>query len=177
MNGYTIIDVDTHVTETPDVWISRVPARMREVVPRVETDAQGRQWWVLGNNRLASPGLSATAGVGDMKNVPKNYDEMHPGAYDPKARLKYMDQMGIWAMVMYPNVGGFGAQEFLKLGDPELMLTCVQIYNDWQTEWVSADVRRLLPITSLPFWDVTAAVGEVRRCAAMGHKGILFTGE
>ena len=38
---------------------------------------------------------------------------MHPGAYDPKARLKYMDDMGIWAMVMYPNVGGFGAQELL----------------------------------------------------------------
>ena len=85
--------------------------------------------------------------------------------------------MGIWAMVMYPNVGGFGAQQFLKLNDPELMLTCVQIYNDWQTEWASADSRRLLPITSIPFWDVEAAVKEVRRCAAMGHKGILFTGE
>ena len=177
MSGYTIIDVDTHVTETPDVWTSRVPARMREAVPRVETDAHGRQWWVLGKNRLASPGLSATAGVGDMKNVPKNYDEMHPGAYDPKARLKYMDQMGIWAMVMYPNVGGFGSQQFLKLGDPELMIACVQAYNDWQTEWASADSRRLLPTTSLPFWDVKAAVGEVRRCAAMGHKSILFTGE
>ncbi|MCE2488097.1 MAG: amidohydrolase, partial [Desulfurellaceae bacterium] len=92
-------------------------------------------------------------------------------------RLKYMDKMGIWAMVMYPNVGGFGAQEFLKLNDPELMLSCVQIYNDWQTEWASADSRRLLPITSLSFWDVEAAVKEVRRCAAMGHKGILFTGE
>lgn len=88
MSGYTIIDVDTHVTETPDVWTSRVPARMREAVPRVNTDAQGRQWWVLGDKRLASPGLSATAGVGDMKNVPKNYDEMHPGAYDAKARLQ-----------------------------------------------------------------------------------------
>jgi predicted TIM-barrel fold metal-dependent hydrolase len=102
---------------------------------------------------------------------------MHPGAYDAKERLKYMDHMGIWAMVMYPNVGGFGAQQFLKLNDPELMLKCVQIYNDWQTEWASADSRRLLPITSLPFWDVAAAAKEVRRCAAMGHKGILFTGE
>ncbi len=177
MSSYTIIDVDTHVTEAPDVWTSRVPARMREAVPRVETDDQGRQWWVLGDKRLASPGLSATAGVGDMKHWPKNYEEMHPGAYDAKARLKYMDQLGIWAMVMYPNVGGFGSQQFLKLGDPELMLACVQAYNDWQTEWASADSRRLLPTTSLPFWDVKAAVNEVRRCAPMGHKGILFTGE
>ena len=177
MSGYTIIDVDTHVTETPDLWTSRVPARMRDAVPRVDTDAQGRQWWVLKDKRIASPGLSATAGVGDMKSWPKTYAEMHPGAYDAKARLQYMDQMGIWAMVMYPNVGGFGNQQFLKLGDPELMLTCVQAYNDWQSEWASADSRRLLPITSTPFWDIAAAVREVRRCAAMGHKGILFTGD
>jgi len=179
MSGYTIIDVDTHVTESPDLWTSRAPARMKDQVPRVETTSDGSLSWVVGGGGglIASPGLTATAGVGNMKNPPKTYEEMHPGAYDAKARLKYMDQMGIWAMVMYPNVGGFGAQQFLKLGDPELMLTCVQIYNDWQTEWASADSRRLLPITSLPFWDVAAAVKEVRRCAAKGHKGILFTGE
>ena len=179
MSSYTIIDVDTHVTETPDLWTSRAPARMRDRVPRVETTDDGRLSWVVGGggSLIASPGLTATAGVGNMRNPPKTFEEMHPGAYDAQERLKYMDKMGIWAMVMYPNVGGFGAQQFLKLGDPELMLTCVQIYNDWQTEWASVDARRLLPITSTPFWDVTAAVQEVRRGAAMGHKGILFTGE
>ena len=179
MSSYTIIDADTHVTETPEVWTSRAPANMRDRVPRIVTTAKGTQRWVLGDSQglLASPGMTATAGVGSFKNPPRNFEEMHPGAYDPKARLKYMDQMGIWAMVMYPNVGGFGAQQFLKLNDPELMLTCVQIYNDWQTEWASADSRRLLPITSIPFWDVSAAAKEVRRCAAMGHRGILFTGE
>ena len=178
MSGYTIIDVDTHVTESPDLWTKRAPAKMKDMVPRIEADKDGKLSWIVGGTpMLASPGLTATAGVGNFKNPPKNYEEMHPGAYDAKERLKYMDRMGIWAMVMYPNVGGFGAQEFLKLNDPELMLTCVQIYNDWQTEWASADSRRLLPITSTPFWDVNAAVKEVRRCAAMGHKGILFTGE
>jgi len=179
MSSYTIIDVDTHVTETPDLWTSRAPARMRDRVPRVETTDDGRLSWVVGGggSLIASPGLTATAGVGNMRNPPKTFEEMHPGAYDAQERLKYMDKMGIWAMVMYPNVGGFGAQQFLKLGDPELMLACGQMYNDWQTEWASADARRLLPITSTPFWDVNAAVQEVRRCAALGHKGILFTGE
>ena len=56
-----------------------------------------------------------------MMNWPTSYEEMHPGAFDAKERLKYMDDMGIWAMVMYPNdrwlrKSGF----FLKLEDPEL---------------------------------------------------------
>ncbi len=140
MSGYTIIDADTHVTETPDLWTSRAPASMRDRVPHVITGSDGSQRWLLGGGRaLASVGMTATAGVGSFKHPPKGYSDMHPGAYDAKARLKYMDEMGIWAMVMYPNVGGFGAQQFLKLNDPELMLTCVQIYNDWQTEWASAD--------------------------------------
>lgn len=177
MTEYTIIDVDTHVTETPDVWTSRVPAHMRDAVPRVGTDAKGRQMWYLGKEPIAKLGFTATAGVGSMKDPPDGYEQMHRGAFEAGARLEYMDSLGIWAMVLYPNVGGFGNQAFLKLGDPELMLTCVKAYNDWQTEWASADPRRLLPITSVPFWDVDATVEEVRRCQGMGHRGILFTGD
>ena len=33
MSGYTIIDVDTHVTESPDLWTSRAPEKMRDRVP------------------------------------------------------------------------------------------------------------------------------------------------
>lgn len=177
MPEYTIIDVDTHVTEVPDLWRERLPAAMRERGPRMETDEQGRDWWLIGGKRSMRVGFTATAGVGDMLHPPDGYADMHRGAYDADARLRYMDDMGIWAMVLYPNVGGFGAQQFLKLDDPALMLACVQVYNDWQTDWAAADSRRLLPITSIPFWDVTAAVAEIRRCAAKGHRGILFTGE
>ncbi|MFN0089878.1 MAG: amidohydrolase family protein [Acidimicrobiales bacterium] len=177
MSAYSIIDVDTHVTETPDVWTSRVPEKMRDKVPYVKKDERGRAAWYLGDKRMAIAGLTATAGRGDMLNWPNDYPDMHPAAYDADARLEYMDDMGIWAMVMYPSVAGFGSQQFLKLGDPDLMLACVEAYNDWQTDWASADPRRLLPITSTPFWDVDAAVREVRRCAEKGHKGILFTGE
>ena len=38
MAAYSIIDVDTHVTEAADVWTARAPASMRERVPRVAQD-------------------------------------------------------------------------------------------------------------------------------------------
>ena len=110
MPDYTIIDVDTHVTESADLWTSRVPARMRDAVPHLVKDKHGRHMWYLNGKAIAKLGLSATAGVGDMKDPPDHYSDMHPGAYDAEARLEYMDKMGIWAMVMYPNVGGFGSQ-------------------------------------------------------------------
>ena len=38
MSGYTIIDVDTHVTETPDVWTSQVPDTMQDRVPHMDDE-------------------------------------------------------------------------------------------------------------------------------------------
>jgi predicted TIM-barrel fold metal-dependent hydrolase len=179
MSHELFIDVDTHITEPADTWTARVPARLRDQVPYVERNKDGRDYWYLQGQRIASVGLSAVAGFdgGPFPDSPKGYDDVHPGSWDPVERLRYMDSVGIWAQVLYPNVAGFGSQTFLRLEDPELMLTCVEAYNDFQTEWASADARRLLPVAALPFWDVEASAREIRRCAEQGHKGVLFTGE
>jgi predicted TIM-barrel fold metal-dependent hydrolase len=107
----------------------------------------------------------------------RTYEDILPAAYDADARLRLLDEVGIWAQLLYPNVGGFGGQRFLKLGDRDLMYECVRAYNDWQHEWASADPRRLIPVASMPFWDVDDCVREIERCAALGFKTILFTGE
>jgi predicted TIM-barrel fold metal-dependent hydrolase len=86
-----------------------------------------------------------------------------------------MDEIGAWAMALYPNIGGFGSESFLGLDDPELMLLCVQAYNDWLIDWISVDPRRYIPVMATPFWDVEAAVKEIYRCRDIGHKAILFT--
>jgi len=123
-------------------------------------------------------GVTAVAGWPEpFPASPRNMDEIPAAAHDAHARLAYMDEVGIWAMALYPNIGGFGNESFLGLGDPELMLACVRAYNDWLIEWSSADERRFIPIMATPYWDVEATVAEVRRGAQMGHKGILFTGE
>jgi predicted TIM-barrel fold metal-dependent hydrolase len=109
--------------------------------------------------------------------MPPTYEDLLPAAYDAKARLELLDEAGIWAQLLYPNVGGFGGQRFLRLKDRELMYECVRAYNDWQYEWASADPRRLIPVASLPFWDVDDCVLEVERCAELGFKAVLFTGE
>ena len=37
-----VIDVDTHVTEPPDTFVARVPAKLKDRVPRVERTEGGR---------------------------------------------------------------------------------------------------------------------------------------
>ncbi len=178
MSGdYWIIDVDAHITEPPDVWTSRVAARYRDRVPHVER-IDGRDLWLLDGETIAVVGATATAGFREpMPATPQIYEDTLAAASDPDARLRYLDDVGIYAQLLYPNVGGFGGQRFLKLGDRELMYECVRAYNDFQIDWCSSDAQRLIPVVSLPFWDVDDCVREIERCATLGFKTLLFTGE
>jgi predicted TIM-barrel fold metal-dependent hydrolase len=174
-----VIDADAHVTEPADVFVDRLPERFREHGPRLERDEKsGQDIWRLGGTVVAPVGMTAVAGWPDpFPSAPKTMDDVPRAAWNAEARLEYLDEIGVWAQVMYPNVGGFGSQAFLRLEDPDLRLACVRAYNDWLTEWCSADPRRLLAVTATPFWDVDASVAEIERCAEAGHRAVLFTGE
>ena len=173
-----IIDADTHITEPPDVWTARVPKRLLDRVPHMVRNEEGKDIWLLEGERIYTVGVTATAGwTKPFPNGPPTLDECHPAAYDSAARLRYMDEVGIWAQVLYPNVGGFGSQRFLRMDDAEVKLACVQAYNDFLRDFASVDARRLITIMATPFWDIDATVAEVQRGASLGHRGILFTGE
>jgi predicted TIM-barrel fold metal-dependent hydrolase len=171
------IDADTHITEPGDVWTSRLPRKFQDSAPHMVRTDDGFDVWSFGSKGRAIPvGATAVAGWKDpFPAMPRNLDECPPAAYDAAARLAYMDEIGAWAMALYPNVGGFGSETFLGLNDPELMLACVRAYNDWLIEWIAPDPRRFIPVMATPFWDVDAAVDEIQRCRGIGHKAILFT--
>ncbi len=171
---YRVIDIDTHITEPADVWTARVAKKWGDRVPHIRA-VNGVDLWFIGDQPCGMPGAYSAAGHdGTYPDMRKSYREIPPAMYEAKARLAFLDEERIWANVLYPNVGGFGAGGFLRLGEPELMLECVRAYNDFLLEWASADLRRLVPVMATPFWDVSASVREIARCAAKGYKALLF---
>jgi predicted TIM-barrel fold metal-dependent hydrolase len=171
---HQVIDVDTHLTEPPDIWTDRVASKWGDAIPHIER-VDGRDVWMSDGNRIGSPGSSSMAGFdGVVPDCPSGYDQIPAAMYDAKARLEHLDREGIYANVLYPNVGGFGNAAFLRLGDRELVNECVRAYNDFLTDWCSADPNRLIAVMSTPFWDVDFAVAEIERCAANGHRAVNF---
>ena len=149
-----VIDVDTHITEPPDLFASRLPAKWQDLAPRVVMDeASGYEIWQVGDRSPIVPvGHTAVAGWPEpFPAAPSCFADVPLAARDPHARLAYMDSLAIWAMALYPNVGGFGSQVFLGLKDPALMIACVQAYNDFLTDWCEPAPNRFIPITALPF--------------------------
>ncbi len=169
-----VIDTDAHIIEPPDLWSARMPKKWVDRAPKPATDENGQTRWRVGDTWLSTVGFYGWAGWRDfMPNMPAEYSDLEPGALHSKERLTRMDDLGIWAQVLYPNIVGFESATIMKL-DPPLALACIRTYNDWLIEYCEADPKRFIPIAMVPFWDIDAAVQEMRRCVDLGHRGILF---
>jgi predicted TIM-barrel fold metal-dependent hydrolase len=178
MTSYLAIDTDCHVGEPADLWTSRIPGHA-DSVPRVQLNEQkNRHEWWIGDRyvTLAPAGTVAGADVVPPTN-PRTYDEAHPAAFDIDERLKVMDEERIWAQVLYPNVGGFGNDHFMKIEDVGLRNECVRAYNDYLADWIGTHTDRFVGVCMLPFWDLDETVREIERSSKLGHKAILMTGK
>lgn len=173
-----IIDADTHLTEPHDMWIKRAPASIRDRVPQVKM-LNGVRCWVIDGDKSIGTGAHPNSAVlkegGKVRDLDKflslQFEEVHAGSSNVKERLKVMDEAGIYAQIVYPNILGFGGQMAAKV-DADLRLATVQIYNDAMAEIQEESGQRLFPMALLPWWDMKEAVKETERCIAMGMKGI-----
>ena len=86
-----------------------------------------------------------------------------------------MDTYGVQAQILYPNVAVFDAKSIVGMGDTALQLACIEAYNDFLVDFGNEQPGRFIAVSGLPFWDLTATLAEIERCAANGHKGIVFT--
>lgn len=195
LEDYKVIDVDTHVSEAEDLWTSRVSVKkwgdlVPHVVPYEEAVARqkggpggltnyrpGERVWIFGGEPAWGVAMVAITGWKEpFPSHPLTLAEAHPGAHLPEPRLQYMDEEGIYAQVIFPNVGGFGSGRFIQLKEPALMYDCVKAYNDWIAEWCSTAPRRLIPLAAMPFWDLDLCVAEIKRTHTLGHRGIVWGG-
>jgi predicted TIM-barrel fold metal-dependent hydrolase len=173
-----VVDTDSHVTEPPDLWTSRVSSKWGDAVPHVAKNPEtGHSHWRIGDHWLMPVGFYATAGWKEFPPfTPNELDDVDAGSWNPVERLKRMDEYGLYAQVLYPNLIGFETPLFMRMG-PELSLECTRAYNDFITEFAATDRKRFIPISMVPFWDLDAAVEEMKRCREMGHRGVLFANQ
>lgn len=174
--GISIVDADTHITEWHDLWTSRAPASLKDRVPQIR-EIKGKPTWTIDggkslgiNSACSAIRKDGTKAVG-LEFYNWQIPDVIPGAYDVKARVAHMDEMGIAAQIAYPNVLGFGGWRSGKL-DPELRVASTKIYNDAMAELQAESGNRIFPMALMPWWDVKQAVAEAERCHKMGMKGV-----
>jgi len=173
-DGLRYIDSDGHILEHPTAMLDYAPAKYRDRIWHIETDADGQEWEVFDGMRAQANGraLAGTAGFPDelvdkVRLGEVKYSEVRPAAWDAKLRLQDMDMDHIDVSVLYPTMMlGLQAAPDLDFGVAQ-----AQAYNNWVSDHVQEGEGRLYGAGALPpihdVDGVQAAADEIRRVAEL----------
>lgn len=170
-----LISAADRVLEPPELWFTRVESKWADRAPRLQPQPDGRDAWVIDGEVVPLTGAgSVGALMPDRATEPQTWAEMPRAAYEPRARLEAMDRDGVDYSALLPSVAGVAGEHLSRIADPELQLACVRAYNDWLLEEWGAASPRFIPQCLVPLTSIDAAIAEVRRAVARGHRGVIF---
>ena len=166
-----LISCDDHMDlgQLPaDLWLTRLPAALRDRAPRIE-ERDGQAVWICDGKVWGSWGGKPPA-TGNQRPVKPLYNSFdRAGIYDQserrpavaELRLADMDRDGVQTQVI------FGPIFQISTDDPVLRVACYRVYNDWLLDFCKAAPDRLLGVPMLPETPAGAAE-ELLRLAAKG---------
>ena len=85
---YTVISVDDHLVEPPDMFEGRLPAKLQAEAPKIVVNDAGHEVWEFEGQTHYQVGMNALAGrrPETVRVEPFRFDQMRPGCYDPHVR-------------------------------------------------------------------------------------------
>jgi predicted TIM-barrel fold metal-dependent hydrolase len=154
-----LFSADSHICEPADVWTSRMAKKYTERAPRYAMEDGNIVGYIDGGVKSMIEGRTFAADV-------------FPLDQDPAARLKILEEDGIWGEGVLGNLAGVVV---MSVEEPEFALACAQAYNDWLAEAFEPLGGRIVGHAYIPTCiEPALAVAEIERAAAMGLKSIII---
>lgn len=177
--GGFVVDCDSHVLEPADLWETYLEPAYRERAIKIRPAADGTEQLIVDGKVLLDGRLASLGGVEWnatelflRKELP--YSSGCPRAsWDPQARLALLDDWRVDGCVAFPTVGIVWDKD----EDPALGMAYARAYNRWLWDFAGGALNRIAPIAHVPLYDPAAALVELKRCLALGFKGMFLAPE
>jgi predicted TIM-barrel fold metal-dependent hydrolase len=177
MTQTMLLDADSHVSEPLNLWQERLPAKYRDIAPRMMTEYEGKPgaWWHIEQDR---PPHNVILGFGANKSLEEltallksfSYAGAHRGGWDPAQRVKDMDQDGVAGDVLYTTLGF----RMFWIKDAGFQRACFRVYNDWLAEFCSVSPKRLKGLGLISLYEPKQAAEDLADCATKGLAGAVI---
>jgi predicted TIM-barrel fold metal-dependent hydrolase len=173
---FAIFDSDSHVVEPRDVWERYLEPEYRMLGKHALWREEGRTSSYLKVNgeifrdtmnsniprhAIWRPGMTWDA-IGELD--PQTRHAMNEGAWDPQARLRDMDAMGVDQALLYPT---WFAEGFHLVHDPDVAYALARAYNNWIADFCAAAPDRLFAAAMVPLQHMDFALEELQRVAKL----------
>lgn len=163
LQGYSIIDADSHVVEPPNMWAKYLEPEFSSFAPSVEMKIQGEDIVHKVSQRVRA--------VGNQQMM-----QAHPNAYfqrySVESHVREMEQMGVDLAFLYPTYGlwlwGIDTMQ------PEVAGAFTRAYNNWLQNFCSYAPDSLHGVGAINLHQPEAMVDELHRIADFGWKAVFI---
>ncbi|MDO8280647.1 MAG: amidohydrolase family protein [Burkholderiaceae bacterium] len=176
-----VVSADSHAHEPHDLWTTRIDHSLRDRVPHVRVDADGRRWMMMEGFRpariLDAPRDASVVAADIVASAPSHEGRpildrskginFQPYGHADVKRYADLDLDGVNVEIVFPNKGLANWSS----PDPVLQTAMCRVYNDWAHE-VFGRSSRSFPVACIAPVDTEAAVREVERVAALGFHAV-----
>lgn len=160
LDGYQIIDVDSHVTEPPDMWEKYLEPAFKQFAPSLDLRDK------IPNKIPDQFRIEAT------KQLMQNHPMSVLNGFDSESHVRAMKQMGVDVSFVYPNYG-----LWLLAVDtmaPQLAGAFTRAYNNWLRDFCSYDPQIIKGVGAINLHAPEEMVPELERVAAFGWKAVFL---
>ena len=169
---FAVFDSDSHVVEPRDLWEKYLEPEYRVLGKNAlwREDGQinsylkvnGRMFRDTGNTNIPRhaiwrPGMTWDS-IGELD--PDIRHDANEGAWDPQARLRDMDSMGVDQTFLYPT---WFAEGFHLVEDPDVAYALARAYNNWIADFCQTAPHQLFAAAMVPLQNMDFVVEELRR--------------
>lgn len=172
-----IIDSDQHLYESRSLWVDFIDPAARDEALTLVDDALGYTWLSWRDTRLGLADVHLpgdTASCGDHRTRQRagepasyRYDDALPAAYwQPAARLRWLDEVGLDEAVVFPNFGLLWERRLSA--SLRAMTANMTAWNRWCAVVQAEGRGRLHPVAHLALRDRAWLEAELDSLAAAG---------
>jgi predicted TIM-barrel fold metal-dependent hydrolase len=174
--NYPVISADSHITEPPNTYSDFIDPKWRDRAPKMIDGGEGvgDLFVVEGTKAVVPMGLVAAAGKDpkEIRITGVRFDELHPGGWNPEARIAEQDRDGVAAEVIYPTVG----MVLCNVDDIDLKKASFDAYNRWIASYCDAHPARLLGCGQTAMRSPEEGIADLHAIKALGLRGVMMPG-
>lgn len=161
LEGYRIIDADSHVYEPYQMWEEYLEPAFKSFAPSPDLTIKGEEVVNKYSNRLRREGA---------KQVTQAYPLSWLNSFDSESHVLAMKQMGVDISFVYPTY--FSWMIAVDTMAPQLAGAFVRAYNNWLRDFCSYDPQILRGVGVVNLHAPEEMVTELQRVVDFGWKAV-----
>jgi len=161
LNGYQIIDADSHVFEPPDMWATYLEPAFKSYAPTPDLRIRGEK---------ITHKISDEVRIEGAKQIAQAHPWSFLSGFDSESHVRAMLQMGVDISFIYPTYGLWILA--VDAMAPQLAGAFTRAYNNWLRDFCSYDSQRLRGVGAINLHAPEEMVPELHRIAEFGWKAV-----